>query len=378
MGLFVTALRGGRADGRQPAARAGGRAARPRAALLLAGRSTSARRSSPPGRSRSARWPRWCTCSRSACRASAARPAGCSRCSPAPTRSTGWPTGVHAVGFPLWTFAALIAGPIWAEYAWGSYWNWDPKEVWAFITWVIYAAYLHARATAGWKGRAAAIIALDRLRHAAVQLRRDQLLLRRRAASTPTPGADPGPSLGRRRRSVRRVLAALAVEPAQEVLVVVGGDLARCRASRPRSPGPARPGAPRRSAARASGGPRRSPRRRATTTSSSLSTRASLGAPSSPGPAGRPGVASLGWRGEGVRPLHRGPAGDLRRPATRSSSGSSSSSPAGTPRRGSGRSSLAVLVSAVISAYALRGLRERFTARVHARADRMVADGRRE
>jgi cytochrome c-type biogenesis protein CcsB len=67
---------------------------------------------------------------------------------------------LHAVGFPLWTFAALIAGPIWAEYAWGSYWNWDPKEVWAFITWVIYAAYLHARATAGWKGRAAAVLAL--------------------------------------------------------------------------------------------------------------------------------------------------------------------------------------------------------------------------
>jgi cytochrome c-type biogenesis protein CcsB len=67
---------------------------------------------------------------------------------------------LHAVGFPLWTFAALIAGPIWAEYAWGSYWNWDPKEVWAFITWVIYAAYLHARATAGWKGRAAALLAL--------------------------------------------------------------------------------------------------------------------------------------------------------------------------------------------------------------------------
>ncbi len=67
---------------------------------------------------------------------------------------------VHAFGFPIWTFAALIAGPIWAEAAWGSYWNWDPKEVWAFITWVIYAAYLHARATAGWRGRAAAIIAL--------------------------------------------------------------------------------------------------------------------------------------------------------------------------------------------------------------------------
>ncbi|NUS49568.1 MAG: c-type cytochrome biogenesis protein CcsB [Nocardioidaceae bacterium] len=67
---------------------------------------------------------------------------------------------VHAFGFPIWTFAALVAGPIWAEYAWGSYWNWDPKEVWAFITWVIYAAYLHARATAGWKGRLAATIAL--------------------------------------------------------------------------------------------------------------------------------------------------------------------------------------------------------------------------
>ena len=67
---------------------------------------------------------------------------------------------LHAFGFPIWTFAALVAGPVWAEYAWGSYWNWDPKEVWAFITWVIYAAYLHARATAGWRGRAAAFIAL--------------------------------------------------------------------------------------------------------------------------------------------------------------------------------------------------------------------------
>ena len=67
---------------------------------------------------------------------------------------------VHAFGFPIWTFAALVAGPIWGEYAWGSYWNWDPKEVWAFITWVLYAAYLHARATAGWKGKLAAAIAL--------------------------------------------------------------------------------------------------------------------------------------------------------------------------------------------------------------------------
>jgi cytochrome c-type biogenesis protein CcsB len=66
----------------------------------------------------------------------------------------------QAFAFPVWTFAALIAGPIWAKHAWGSYWSWDPKEVWAFITWVVYAAYLHARATAGWKGRAAAIVAL--------------------------------------------------------------------------------------------------------------------------------------------------------------------------------------------------------------------------
>ncbi|HET8604052.1 MAG TPA: c-type cytochrome biogenesis protein CcsB [Marmoricola sp.] len=66
----------------------------------------------------------------------------------------------QAFAFPVWTFAALIAGPIWAKHAWGTYWGWDPKEVWAFITWVVYAAYLHARATAGWKGRAAAIVAL--------------------------------------------------------------------------------------------------------------------------------------------------------------------------------------------------------------------------
>jgi cytochrome c-type biogenesis protein CcsB len=67
---------------------------------------------------------------------------------------------VLAFAFPLWTFGVLVAGPIWAEYAWGRYWGWDPKEVWALITWVVYAAYLHARATAGWRGRRAAGIAI--------------------------------------------------------------------------------------------------------------------------------------------------------------------------------------------------------------------------
>ena len=61
--------------------------------------------------------------------------------------------------FPLWTFA-VIAGAIWAESAWGRYWGWDPKETWAFITWIAYAAYLHARVTIGWRGRRAAWLCL--------------------------------------------------------------------------------------------------------------------------------------------------------------------------------------------------------------------------
>lgn len=65
----------------------------------------------------------------------------------------------HAFGFPIWTFT-IAAGSIWAEYAWGRFWGWDPKETWSLVTWVVYAAYLHARATAGWKGRNAAIIAV--------------------------------------------------------------------------------------------------------------------------------------------------------------------------------------------------------------------------
>jgi cytochrome c-type biogenesis protein CcsB len=62
-------------------------------------------------------------------------------------------------GFPIWTFG-VMAGAIWADSAWGSYWSWDPTETWAFITWVVYACFLHARATAGWRGRRATIIQL--------------------------------------------------------------------------------------------------------------------------------------------------------------------------------------------------------------------------
>ena len=64
-----------------------------------------------------------------------------------------------AFGFPIWTFA-IIAGAIWAQAAWGRYWGWDPKETWSFISWTIFAAYLHARATAGWRGRRAAWLSL--------------------------------------------------------------------------------------------------------------------------------------------------------------------------------------------------------------------------
>ncbi|MGL4178826.1 MAG: c-type cytochrome biogenesis protein CcsB [Dermatophilaceae bacterium] len=65
----------------------------------------------------------------------------------------------HVVAFPLWTFT-VIAGAIWARQAWGAYWNWDPKEVWSFVIWVVYAAYLHARATTGMRRSTAVWIAL--------------------------------------------------------------------------------------------------------------------------------------------------------------------------------------------------------------------------
>jgi cytochrome c-type biogenesis protein CcsB len=66
---------------------------------------------------------------------------------------------LNIIGFILWTFT-LMAGAIWAERAWGRYWGWDTKEVWTFIIWVIYAGYIHARATRGWRGSRSAWLAI--------------------------------------------------------------------------------------------------------------------------------------------------------------------------------------------------------------------------
>ena len=70
---------------------------------------------------------------------------------PSPTSLENTAYRVNAIGFVLWT-ATLILGAVWAEAAWGRYWGWDVKEVWTFIIWVVYAGYLHARATRGWTG----------------------------------------------------------------------------------------------------------------------------------------------------------------------------------------------------------------------------------
>jgi cytochrome c-type biogenesis protein CcsB len=63
------------------------------------------------------------------------------------------------LGFPLLTLA-IISGSLWAESAWGSYWRWDPREVWSLTTWFIYAIILHARLIAGWRGKRAAILSI--------------------------------------------------------------------------------------------------------------------------------------------------------------------------------------------------------------------------
>jgi cytochrome c-type biogenesis protein CcsB len=66
---------------------------------------------------------------------------------------------VIAIGFPVWT-VGIVTGSVWASYAWGSYWSWDPKETWSLIVWFLYAAFLHARLTRGWSGRRTAWLAI--------------------------------------------------------------------------------------------------------------------------------------------------------------------------------------------------------------------------
>jgi len=68
-----------------------------------------------------------------------------------------WSYRIIGLGFPFLT-VGIIAGGIWANEAWGSYWSWDPKETWALITWLIFATYLHARITKGWQGKKTAIL----------------------------------------------------------------------------------------------------------------------------------------------------------------------------------------------------------------------------
>jgi cytochrome c-type biogenesis protein CcsB len=64
-----------------------------------------------------------------------------------------------AIGFPLLTIG-IVTGAFWANVAWGTYWSWDPKETWSLIVWLIYAAYLHARLTRGWRGKRAAVLSI--------------------------------------------------------------------------------------------------------------------------------------------------------------------------------------------------------------------------
>ena len=134
---------------------------------------------------------------------------------PAPAALDQMAYRLHAFAFPVWTFAVLITGPIWAHQAWSSYWNWDPKEVWAFITWVVYAAYLHARATVGWKGRNAAYVALVGL----ATLWFNFIGINFFSTTSQHSYAE---GAGTERSVVLRLAG--PVEPAEEVRVVVGPD----------------------------------------------------------------------------------------------------------------------------------------------------------
>jgi cytochrome c-type biogenesis protein CcsB len=78
---------------------------------------------------------------------------------PTPDRLETLSYRLTVLGFVFWTFT-LMAGAIWAEHAWGRYWGWDTKEVWTLIVWVIYAGYIHARATRNWRGSRSATLAI--------------------------------------------------------------------------------------------------------------------------------------------------------------------------------------------------------------------------
>lgn len=78
---------------------------------------------------------------------------------PTPARLEALSFRINAIGFVMWTFT-IIGGAVWADEAWGRAWGWDPKEVWSFVVWVVYAAYLHARTTRGWSGRRSAYFVL--------------------------------------------------------------------------------------------------------------------------------------------------------------------------------------------------------------------------
>jgi cytochrome c-type biogenesis protein CcsB len=76
---------------------------------------------------------------------------------PSSTTLDAWSFRFVMIGFPVWTFGVMM-GAVWGEHAWGRYWGWDPKETFSFIVWVIFAIYLHARVTYGWRETRAALI----------------------------------------------------------------------------------------------------------------------------------------------------------------------------------------------------------------------------
>lgn len=81
------------------------------------------------------------------------------RAVPSPVTLENFAFRLNSVGFVFWTFT-LAAGAIWADQAWGRFWGWDTKEVWTFVVWTVYAAYMHARVTRGWNGNRSAWLAI--------------------------------------------------------------------------------------------------------------------------------------------------------------------------------------------------------------------------